>query len=261
MSHSRWIGGGLSLALVWMGVCPPTGSPADPPAKHPKPTTILVRSVEPPPPKDAKRKPSFVRQYGLTHQDFDRIQALDGIKHLTPQRTLPSEVRYLDRTCAGRLVATTASYAELHTLAVAAGRFLKDDKDENDNKNLSNVVVLGAGAAKELFPSDDAVGSTVTVRQHRYIVVGVLKARSSQKLGEQVEDFDKDIYIPLATAQARIGETVFVGKGENRTGEKVQLHQIVVRVADPDRVQPVAEAIRELLKKHHEKQDWEVMVR
>lgn len=257
MNRSRWTGGGLVFALVAVSV----GSSDDPPAKDPKPTTIVVRSVDPPPPADAKRKASFVREYGLTHADFERLQALDGLKHLIPLRILPSEARYLDQTCAGRVVATTASYAEFHALALAAGRFLKDDKDEADNKNVANVVVLGAGVAKELFPSDDPVGKTIAVRQGRYTVVGVLKARTPQKIGDQAEDFDKDMYIPFATARARFGETVFIRKGDARTGEKVQLHQILVRPTDPDRVQAVAESIRELLKKHHDKPDWDVTVR
>jgi putative ABC transport system permease protein len=243
---------------------PVPGSPSDQPAKDQKPTMIVVRSVLPPDLKEPKERRSFVLKYGLTQKDFDRCKLLDGIKHLAPLRHFPQEVRRLEKTSDARLVATTESYAKVNRFEMAAGRFLKDNEDQpekGDDERSGNAIVLGAGVAKKLFPLEEPVGKTVVLNRHSFKVIGVIQERMPQKVAGQTEDFDKDVYIPFATARAHYGETVHIRRPRERYGEQVELHQIVITVANPERLRPLTEAIRELLKKHHEKQDWDVTVR
>ena len=113
---------------------------------------------------------TLVATYGLKFADLDRFATFgEAVGRMVPVRVFPSEVRYLDRMANARLVGTTAEYADVNQLAPARGRFLTGE----DDRNLSNVCVLGAGLADKLFPFEDAMGKTVMTRSNRFVVVGV----------------------------------------------------------------------------------------
>jgi hypothetical protein len=232
-----------------------------------KPTTIVIRSVLPPDLKDAKDRRSFGAQYGLTHKDFDRCKLLVGIKHMAPLRIISQAVQHGQKACETRLVATTEDYAKVGGFKMAAGRFLKDEDDrlgEDGEERFRNVIVVGARVAEALFPSEDAkqvVGKTIVLNKQDYVVVGVINKRAPERFLDQPEDFNKDVYVSITALRSRFGERIYIRRSDQRTAQQVELDQIIMTVAEPERAQPLAEATRELLKKHHQKQDWEVMVR
>ncbi len=213
------------------------------PAPRPKVPTFIVRSIKPAD-DSATTNRGFVLSYGLTDRDLDLVRKLPGVVEVVPVRFVPSEVKHLDRLTNVRVVATVSDYAELNGLKPSAGRFLtaQDDADKE------NVCTLGAAVAEKLFPFDDPLGKSVAVRGHSFKVVGVLA-------GENAGD---DVFVPLGTARARFGDVIVVRTAGTRTAEKVDYHEIIVRVADPDARSGVADAVREALKKDHPKQDWEV---
>jgi len=229
--------------------------PAIQPDRDQKPATIVVRSVLPP---DLKEKSVGVLRYGLTQADLNRLGCVEELTDHVPLRMWPQEMQHLEKKVNVRLVATTEGYGRFNRLEMAAGRFLED---ERDSKNLDNVIVLSAGVANELFPDKDPVGKTVVLNKFTYKVVGTIKERQPQKTASHVEEYDRDVYIPLATSRVRFGKTILIREGEKRTAEEVELHQILIKVADPARLEPVEEVIRQLLRKHHARQDWEVTVR
>ena len=64
-------------------------------------------------------------------------------------RVFSSEVRYLERVDSkATLVASTPEYILVNQLALTSGRFLTFE----DEENMSNTCVLGAGVADKLFP-------------------------------------------------------------------------------------------------------------
>src|SRR5829696_684546 len=70
-------------------------------------TNVVVRSVKPPE-EGATASRSFVLKYGLTMRDLERLRTLgDSLSRIVPMRVFPSEFRYNERACNGRLVATT----------------------------------------------------------------------------------------------------------------------------------------------------------
>jgi putative ABC transport system permease protein len=240
------------------GAAPPapgptaTGRPVAP-VPRAKPAIVVVRSVKPAAESSAAAK-GFVTAYGLTHHDREALGTLPGIAEVVPVRLLPSDVTNLERLANARVVATVAAYADLHGLAVSAGRFLTGE-DEAEKRN---VCVLSSAAAEKLFPFDDPLGKAVTIRSHEFSVVGVLKERPGAA--------GADVYVPLATSVARFGDIFTlrkdeVGKEMKRVHERVQLHEIIIRVADGTDPAAVAGAVRELLKKSHAKADWEVTAR
>ncbi len=222
---------------------------------------VIVTSMKP---VDAQpsAKPSWEVIYGLTWEDFDRFQ-MDSVVGRVPMRIFPCEVRHVARKADARVVATTEAYSKVNRLELAAGRFLRDgedDIDEGDAQRLRNVVVLGSGLAKELFPFEEAVGQTVAMNKAQYLIVGVLKDRMSHGAGESEESFDNDIYMPIRTCRVRFGERLLFRQGSNVLMENVELHQITLTVGDTSQVKDTGAAVTRLLKRTHPRKDWRVSV-
>jgi ABC-type lipoprotein export system ATPase subunit len=227
-------------------------------------TNIIVRSVKPTDETNVQRR-SWVAQYGLIWDDYDRFKLLDTVIGRVPMRIFPQEVRHIDRTCNARLVATIEDYKRINRFEMATGRFLVDgldQRDETDDQRFRTVAVLGARVAEELFPFEQPVGETVVINKEQYLVIGVMKDRMPRGTtgGQAAEDFNRDIYIPIRTCQTRFGERVRIIQGTSRTAESVQLHQVTLTVSDIDKVRSTGDAVRGLLQKYHNRSDWEVHV-
>ena len=229
-------------------------------------TNIVVRSAKPPE-EGATASRAFVVKYGLTLKDLERFRTFgDVIERVVPLRVFPAEFRYNDRACNGRLVATSANYPEVNRLSMASGRFLTDA----EGFEKLNRCVLGAAVADKLFPFMDPMGKSVVIRNQEYQVIGVVGDRmpTGGSGGSQAaEDFNNDVYIPIETAVVRIGRSVIIRSSGSRSGEEVQFSQLTLTVvADFDTsegrqtVKAVGEAIKNILKEDHLREDYAVTV-
>jgi putative ABC transport system permease protein len=235
-------------------------------------TNIIVRSVKPPDEISTATR-TFVARYGITQTDYDLFGTIPTVIRMVPMRIFPKPV-YCDKVYNGdrvgktdvlghdmwnsRIVATTPQYQEINKIEMKAGRFLV----EEDGNERSNVCVLGANTAVQLYPFDTPIGQTVLIDKFSYLVVGVAKERMSTggSGGSQAaEDFNNDVYIPIGTAEVRFGKTVFLRQSGSRSGEQVEYSQITLTVADTDEVRPTGEAIKTILDKHP-KRDTELTV-
>ena len=68
------------------------------------------------------------------------------------------------------------------------------------------------------------------------------------------------MFIPLETAKTRYGEVLIKLRSGSFEAERVQLHEVTVKVASREQVLQVAEAIKAVLKHHHKKKDYEIIV-
>jgi len=221
-------------------------------------TNIIVRSTKPADEGSSSRR-SFVAAYGLLQRDYDQFETIDDIIRMVPMRVFPAEVRHLDQMANGRIVATDERYTEINQLSPVRGRFL----NEEDDRRMRNVVVLGAAIADRLFPFGDPIGESIGLGQHLFEVVGVLKERmpTGGSGGSQAaEDFNNDVYISFNTCRVRFGSAIFIRQSGSRSGEKVEISQITITVSEIDKVRPTGKLIRELLEKSHPKKDWAVTV-
>ncbi len=226
-------------------------------------TNIIVESVKPVDETTAQSR-AWIVPYGLTWDDYKRLDKLDTVISSVPMRVFPQEIRNLEKSINARLVGTTDNYAKINHFKMAAGRFLVDGDnqlDEGDDQRLRTVVVLGATVAEALFPLEDAIGKSVVINKEQYVIVGVIDERRARSGGGgSSEDFNKDVYIPIKTCQVRYGEKVIIRQGGSRTGEQVQLHQITLTVSDIEKVRITGDAVRSLIERNHIKKDWRVIV-
>ena len=228
-------------------------------------TNVIVRSVKPVDTQGSTR-PTWVVNYGLTWEDFDQFKLIDTVIGQVPMRIFPQEIRHVGRKASARVVATTEPYARINRLEMAAGRFLRDGEDqadEGDAQRMRNVVVLGAGVARELFPFEEAVGQSVVINKAHYLIVGVIKDRLARanSAGEPAEENDNmDVYLPIRTCRVRFGERVMFRQGSNIVAEQVELHQIKLSISDIDHVRDAGGLVAAMLKRSHARKDWEVAV-
>jgi putative ABC transport system permease protein len=68
------------------------------------------------------------------------------------------------------------------------------------------------------------------------------------------------MFIPLETARRRYGQVLWTSRQGSDQSEKVELHEVTVKVSRPERVQVTAQVIEDLLKRNHKKKDYEVVV-
>ena len=232
-------------------------------------TNIIVRSVRPPDDPSSSQSGGSGRfsvlRYGLNRNDFkilsETIPNLSG-KGLVPMRELLMEVRFRDRVMNSRVVGCTADYLEMNHLLVAKARFLSD----RDGHDIANVAVLAYETAAQLFPLDNPINQSVQIGNQAYRVVGIMDARTaSAAVGGSLsgQDFNKDVYIPLETLQARINTgDVFVKLTSGaRSSESVVYNQITLQVDKIENVVRTAEVVRETMQRTHPtKPDFAVVV-
>ncbi len=225
-------------------------------------TNIIVRSVKPPSETaGAQSSGSSVLRYGLLRADFDLLsKTIPTIEKAIPIRELIKSCRRLHREMNCRIVGCTPEYMDVNHLEMSQGRFISD----KDRRDKTNVAVLAAGAAEDLFQYDDPLGQSVKIADRYYSVVGVTKSRqASAAIGGSMsgQDFNNDIYIPLETMRARMGDLDINRTTGSFSAQQVELHQITLRINDKDLVEQTAEVIRESLKQNHKNdRDYSVVV-
>jgi putative ABC transport system permease protein len=224
-------------------------------------TNIIIRSVKPSEEtQSAGGRQARILNYGLKYSDYDRIIAtVPTIKKALPIRELRKEIRRLNYAIDGRVVGTTADYADFNRLDMERGRFLT----ESDNERYMNYAVLANETANKLFPFEDPIGQSVKLGTDYYTIVGVTKTRaSSAGIGGSLaaQDFNKDVYIPLNTCRLRFGERIIDRRSGQMSAEETQLSQITIQVGDTSEVLPSASVIEEAYAKYHPKKDVEKTV-
>ena len=231
-------------------------------------TNIIVRSVKPPDDPSSSQSGGgrfSILRYGLNRNDYkilgDTIPNLTG-KGLVPMRELLMEVRFRDRVMNSRIVGCTADYMEMNHLAVAKARFLSD----RDGHDMANVAVLAAETAETLFPIENPINQSIQIGNQAYRVIGVMDARTaSAAVGGSLsgQDFNKDVYIPLETLQARLntGDVFTKYSSGARSSESLVFNQITLQVDSIDNVVRTAEVVRETMQRTHPtKPDYAVVV-
>lgn len=89
----------------------------------------------------------------------------------------------------------TASYINVENGELEKGRFF----NEEEEKNLSRVVVLGNKIAKDLFEEDAPLNKKIKINDQNFKVIGVFEERGSGVFGAGGQD--DTLFIPLKTSQ------------------------------------------------------------
>lgn len=200
---------------------------------------ILVRSIKPQEGAQASR--SRLAEYGLTDTDVTRLRAVPGLERLVPARQSKSMVsRSATQYPAVNAIATTPDLFAVTNMRAQTGSVLMPIHEEQQQ----TVCVIGADAARLIFPSEDPMGQTIQIgdqRQGRLIltVIGILEPTGlragADKQSFTTRDIDTDIYFPLSLSRQVLGKTnirMAAGVFERESIEYTEMWAQVKRVED-----------------------------
>jgi putative ABC transport system permease protein len=221
-------------------------------------TNILIRSNKPPDSANQSSQSMFSAQmYGLTYRDAERIMtALPRAEEIVQVRETKAEMRADARWMSSVAVGTEPAFLEVVGMRVREGRWLS----EVDNIRQANVCVLGYDTSLALFPLEDPLGLTIRIDNDRYTVVGVLDqlGRASGSVGPPL---DICVFIPISTSRSRIGDETTTRSGGTTTRERVELHEIKVKLGRIEDVMAAANVVRNTINDFHRDQpDYVVTV-
>jgi len=218
---------------------------------------IIISSVKSVEEEQSSTTHSHMSVYGLTYEDERRIaESFGDIKQTAPVKITRKESRLGERGMELRVVGTTPEWFELVPREVLAGREIV----QADQEKKAPVAVLTEFGARKILATESTVGQTLRIGGDQFEVIGIVKNESGQAGNIQVPDQEVDVYIPLEVAKRYFGDifTKRTSGGDER--EKVQLHQIIVQVDDPTRVESTAAGIQRMLEQFHKKGDYKVSV-
>src|SRR5450759_2447597 len=224
---------------------------------------IIIRSVKPPDEQKATQgSQSYVLQYGVTYADAKRITAtIPGVTVILPARNIRDYVWNISRRVDCEIVGTVPWYPTMRNQPVARGRFFT----ENDMDARTSVCVLGAEMVPLLFPLESPLGKHVRVGGDYYQVIGVMESRGHEaKTDDAPEQKDKSaayrMFVPLETVKLRYGEVLMRRRSGSFEAERIELHELTVKVASLEEVISVADAIKTVMERNHKKKDYQIDV-
>ena len=218
---------------------------------------VILRAAKPVDDPGASARDNWLSVYGLLYADADRIsETIPTVVRTVPVKCIEKRGRLRARMMDLRLIGTTEAWFELVDRPVLAGRVLRRE----DLRRSAPVAVLTEYGARRLLATEHALGETLTIGEHAYEIVGIVRSEDAGESAMQTPDAQTDAYVPLTTARERYGD-VFVKSSQGaRIREQVELHQILVSVDEEEHVEATAAALERVLAAYHRKKDYTVSV-
>ncbi|MDE2573104.1 MAG: ABC transporter permease [bacterium] len=154
-----------------------------------------------------------------------------AVSAVAPQANTNAQVVAGPRNWYTSVVGTTPAWLRAQSWTISQGRFF----DAAEVADAAKVCVLGQTVAQSLFPSGEAAGKTVVVKNVPFQVVGVLAAKGQSGFGR---DQDDQVIVPVTAMQLRL------------TGQK-WLGSISISAQSPDAVEAVVSSTEALLRLRH----------
>ena len=200
---------------------------------------------------------SHMSIYGLTYEDYRRIAtSFRHIQQTAPVKLTRKDSRVRERAMELRIVGTTPEWFKLVPREILAGRVLLD----SDQQNQAPVAVLTEFGARKILATESTIGRTVRIGSDQFEIIGIVKSESGQAGNIQIPDQEVDAYIPIEVARRYFGDIFTKRTSGGDESEMVELHQVIVQVDDPKKVEAVAAGIERMLQTFHKKQDYTVSV-
>ncbi|MFQ5514073.1 MAG: ABC transporter permease [Myxococcota bacterium] len=172
--------------------------------------------------------------HDLTLADARALQrALPQIRALAPLSMGNETVSHHDRHRQVMVLGSTPEFLEVRQLRVAYGSFLPP----GDIERGSQVAVLGATVARELFGNEPAVGHVVRIGDWRTRVIGVLERKGTQ-IGLNLDDL---VLVPVATGM--------------RLFDRRSLFRILIKLRAHEEIASTCPRALEILRERHGEED------
>ncbi len=164
----------------------------------------------------------------ITPEDAEAVARLiPGVKNTgSVVQSGNQRVSYLDKNGITTVYGTLPSYARMHAVIPEIGRYFT----EQENRERALVAVIGATVSRELFGTQNPIGSTIKVNRVPLRVIGILPEKGSSGFGDR----DDQVQVPLLTGMRRIlGKTsldileVEIEKGSHMGEAKSRIDELL----------------------------------
>ena len=168
----------------------------------------------------------------LRPEDAEALRDVPGVQYVAATTETRGQVIAGNQNWSTRTEGTDVDMPAIRSWPMKYGAFFTPQ----DVRAAAKVAVLGSFVAETLFgPDVDPVGETIRIRNQPFRVIGVLTSKGQSGTGQDQDDI---IYTPYTTVMKKL-------QGQQH------INRIVVSAATAD-VQPVADAIAEVLRVRHE---------
>jgi putative ABC transport system permease protein len=223
--------------------------------------TILLRSTKPL--EEGPQQPGVdMLAFGLTYTDLARLSTtFPTVTDTIPMREYRKTIRYEDHKLEARVLGVTPEFFKQSNIRMAVGRNI----DTLDEQTFSNVVILGAGAAEVLFPTQQPVGHSISIdnfdHQRAFTVIGVAEPKTLAIGSDSGDvDYSRVVFIPFTTDRARFGRELITMRAGSFQAERLDISQIVVTVDLMSNVKRTAAVIQSLIDQFHPRKDVTITV-
>jgi putative ABC transport system permease protein len=168
----------------------------------------------------------------LTEDDGQAIkEQCPAVAYLSPLIRLGSQVVYSNMNWFTQIQGGSPDYFAIRDWRIHSGEFFT----EQDVRGATKVCLLGQTVVQQLFQYEDPIGKTVRIRNIPFKVVGTLRAKGQNMMGQDQDDI---IVIPSTTLQKRL-------MGQTRTWG------FIVSAVSKDRIDEAQQQITDLLRARH----------
>ena len=173
---------------------------------------------------------SSFQKSNLSLSDVQAISELDNVAAVTPIAVFANTITVEDNTVPSTtILGTSPEFNSIEPLTLKAGTFITD-------KNKTNSVVIGHTLSLLLFNSTNTVGKTITFRDQKFIIVGILE-KIDQPINFDNVDFDNALIMDAETMAKLV--------------DSIQIQQINVKVTTTNALASTAEDINNTLVKNN----------
>jgi len=216
---------------------------------------ILLRSIKPAESSDAgDNRSQRTLDYGLRRMDLERLKTLPNLTAIVPLRDTEQRVVRGEIRAAANAIGTTPKAFDVINLRLSRGRTF----NQLDYERSTPVCVLGATAAKQLFPYQDPIGQTIQVGSAVSSVVvmqvvGVLEPTGLRGEGAAMinRNLDMDLYFPLTLAQSAFGDVILRRQAGSIERKQLEISEIWLRADRTENVEPLAAMAENLVAQAH----------
>lgn len=145
---------------------------------------------------DARRR-GVAAPRTLILEDAEAIaQQVPSVSRVAPQITASEVAQAGSRTAISSISGVTPEFLAVRSFEIAQGRFIS----AQDVESARTAAVIGPDLRDRLFPTGEAVGQIVRIRNQAFQVIGVMKPKGAVFGSNQ----DAGTYIPLTTMVSRL---------------------------------------------------------
>lgn len=171
----------------------------------------------------------------FTLEELEEIAEKGAVAATAPIAQGNATAKY-DRTSSSiSLRGTTGAYYEIQGLSLARGRFLKNA----DVNQKSQVAVINATAAEELFGNTNVVGEVFSIDGYKFTVIGVLEEQDSAigNVSERLEAYIPFTVLSKISGSSREITSFYASSADEKSMDKVEAEMtayLYKRLGDTD---------------------------